>query len=333
MNVLITGGAGFIGSHLVDLHMAKGHHVAVLDDLSTGNLDNISQHSGKQGSRYIEDSVVDWDGLPEAIDKADIIYHMAAVVGVKHVLENPADVISVNLSATDRLINTMAARKSDVPVIIASSSEVYGFSKKRVFTEEDDVVLPSTDRLRYCYAVTKLADEMMAFAAHHQHGLKTVTVRLFNTVGSRQKARYGMVLPHFIEEALSGNPLTVYGSGKQSRSLCDVRDTVRMLYELSGQEKAWGEVVNVGTNHEITINDLATLVKNRAMSTSTIAHIDYKDAYGMDFRDIGHRRPDLTRLCSLIKFRPEFTLKDTIDNLIEMYRMEKNIRQTPAGST
>lgn len=320
MNVLITGGAGFIGSHIADLHVGLGDHVTVIDDLSTGQRANIVGHIENGVLEFHEGSLTNWDGLEEAVAAADKIYHMAAVVGVKHVLENPSDVISVNMTATGRLLKVMQERQSKAPVIIASSSEVYGFSEKRVFAEDDDLVLPSTDRLRWCYAVTKLADEMMAFSAHHQSGLKTVTVRLFNTVGPRQSHRYGMVLPHFVQEAVAGENITVYGDGLQTRSFCDVRDMARMLAALSEQEQAYGQIVNVGADREISINDLAALVADRSGTNSPIIHMDYREAYGIMFRDINHRRPDLSRLYGYIDYKPSHSLEDTIDTLIALYR-------------
>jgi UDP-glucose 4-epimerase len=258
--------------------------------------------------------------LDAAVKDADRIYHLAAVVGVKHVLENPVRLIAVNQSATERLLKVMAAQHSTAPVMIASSSEVYGFDRREKFSEDDDLVIPSKDRLRWCYAVTKLADEMLAFAYHHQYGVRTITARLFNAIGRRQSARYGMVVPHFVAQALAGAPLTIYGDGHQSRSFCDVRDTVRMLEALAASEKAVGQVVNVGHDREIPIEKLALLIKERAGSPSPLQHVSYADAYGLDFYDIRHRRPDLSRLEALTKLKAKFTLEDTIDDLLMFFR-------------
>lgn len=316
MNVLITGGAGFIGSHLVDLHMDKGDRVIVVDNLSTGSLRNIEHHTDHPDFIFYEASMEDWEELGDVIRSVDLVYHMAAVVGVKHVLESPTNVVSGNITATERLMAALVECNSGASIIIASSSEVYGFNEAMVFSEKDDLVLPSTDRLRWCYAFTKLADEILGFSYYHQYGLKTIIVRLFNTVGERQRARYGMVLPHFIAQASSGEPITIYGDGKQTRSFCDVRDTSRMLYTLIQQERAYGQIVNVGADREISINELAQLVKQRANSNSEIKYMDYEEAYGMDFRDIVHRRPDLSRLHDLTGCSSELSLEDTIDFLL-----------------
>lgn len=320
MHVLVTGGAGFIGSHIVDLHRNRGDTVTVIDDLSTGSEKNIASHLGRKGFSFVRDSIVTWSGLDDAVRAADRIYHMAAVVGVKRVLENPVEVISVNQSATERLLQAMAAQQSPAPVIIASSSEVYGFDAEERFGEDDDLVLPSKDKLRWCYAVTKLADEMLAFAYHRQYKVRATTIRLFNTVGRRQSERYGMVVPHFISEALTNAPLTIYGDGRQSRSFCDVRDTVRMLDALAANSLSAGEVVNVGNDREISIEDLALLIKERAGSSSPLQYISYKEAYGFDFVDIQHRRPELTKLTSLARLKADITLEETIDDLIAHYR-------------
>lgn len=317
MKVLITGGAGFIGSHLVDLHIKKGDQVTVVDDLSTGSLSNINHHTNHPDFTFYTSLMEDWGELDKVISSADLVYHMAAVVGVKRVLESPTNVVSGNITATERLMRAMADCQSSAPIIIASSSEVYGFNEKDSFSEKDDLVLPSTDRLRWCYAFTKLADEILGFSYYHQYGLKTIMVRLFNTVGVRQRARYGMVLPHFIKQAVSGVPITIYGDGNQTRSFCDVRDTSRMLHALTTTKNAYGQVVNVGADREISINDLAQLVKQHANSNSSIDYMDYKDAYGMNFRDINHRRPDLNYLQSLTGCTPEFSLEDTIDSLLK----------------
>lgn len=322
MNVLITGGAGFIGSHLVDLHMDKGDEVIVVDNLSTGSLSNIERHMDHPDFTFYEASMENWADLDTVAPSVDLVYHMAAVVGVKHVLENPTNVVAGNITATERLMGALAKCNSTAPIIIASSSEVYGFNEKEIFSEKDDLVLPSTDRLRWCYAFTKLADEVLGFSYYHQYGLKTIIVRLFNTVGERQKSHYGMVLPHFIEQAISGTPITIYGDGKQTRSFCDVRDTSRMLHALTQQKKAYGQIVNVGADREISINDLAQLVKQRANSNSDIEYMEYEEAYGVEFRDISHRRPDLSYLHDLTGCTSEFPLESTIDFLLEISKAQ-----------
>ncbi|WP_324779116.1 NAD-dependent epimerase/dehydratase family protein [Thiobacillus sedimenti] len=320
MHVLITGGAGFIGSHLADHHLARGDQVYVVDNLSTGSLANVAAFRGHPGFRFAEADILHWNGLGEAVAWADRIYHMAAVVGVKKVLEDPVAVMSTNMTGTERVLRAIHHGGWNPQVIIASTSEVYGFNPQSSFAESDYIVLPSAGRLRWAYAVTKLADEFLAFSYARKYGLHIVVARLFNTIGPNQVGHYGMVVPRFVRQAVDGDPLTVYGEGTQTRSFCDVRDTVVALDQLAGCPEAWGEVVNVGNDQEISIRALAELIVQRARSTSPLHFVSYKDAYGEEFEDVTHRRPVLNKLRALTGFSPEWTLTRTLEDLIERER-------------
>lgn len=325
MHVLITGGAGFIGSHLAEHHLALGDQVYVVDNLSTGSLANIKPFRGNLAFRFAEADILRWDGLSEAVAWADRIYHMAAVVGVKKVLEDPVSVIATNMTGTERILRAIHHGGWNPQVIIASTSEVYGFNSNESFAETDSIVLPSAGRLRWTYAVTKLADEFLAFSYARKYALNIVVVRLFNTIGPNQVGHYGMVVPRFVKQAVRNAPLTIYGSGEQTRSFCDVRDTVVALDHLAGCPEAWGEVVNVGNDQEISIRGLAELIVQRARSSSPLHSISYKDAYGEEFEDVTHRRPVLNKLRALTGFEPVWKLSDTLDDLIEKERA-KNLR-------
>jgi UDP-glucose 4-epimerase len=325
MNILITGGAGFIGSHLVAYHMARGDQVYVVDNLSTGSLANIDPFRGNPAFRFAEADILHWKGLDKAVAWADRIYHMAAVVGVKKVLEDPVAVMATNMSGTERVLRAIHGAKHNPQVVIASTSEVYGFNTNDRFAETDDIVLPSAGRLRWTYAVTKLADEFLAFSYARKYGLNIVVVRLFNTIGPNQVGHYGMVVPRFVKQAVHNEPLTIYGEGEQTRSFCDVRDTVVALDLLAGCPEAWGEVVNVGNDEEISIRKLAEQIVQRAQSRSPLHRMSYKDAYGEEFEDVTHRRPELNKLRALTGFTPEWTLGNTLDDLIER-ESTKNLR-------
>jgi UDP-glucose 4-epimerase len=317
MHVLITGGAGFIGSHLAARHLANGDHVYVVDNLSTGSLANIEPFRGHPGFRFDQADILHWGSLDKAVAWADRIYHMAAVVGVKKVLEDPVAVMATNMTGTEKLLRAIHNGGWNPQVIIASTSEVYGFNEKDSFAETDNIVLPSAGRLRWAYAVTKLADEFLAFSYARKYGLNIVVVRLFNTIGPNQVGHYGMVVPSFVKQAVRNQALTVYGEGQQTRSFCDVRDTVVALDRLAGCPEAWGEVVNVGNDEEISIRDLAELIVQRSNSSSPLSFISYKDAYGEEFEDVTHRRPVLNKLRALTGFTPEWTLNETLDDLIQ----------------
>ena len=320
MHVLITGGAGFIGSHLAEYHLVCGDSVHVVDNLSTGSFDNIRPMLGNSAFRFDEADILTWDGLKNAVGWADRIYHMAAIVGVKKVLADPEAVMATNMAGTERVLRAIHTDRWNPQVVIASSSEVYGFNTNHSFSETDDVVLRSGGQLRWCYAVTKLADEFLAFAYVRKYGMNVVVARLFNTIGPHQTGQYGMVVPTFIKQAVANTPLTVYGDGTQTRSFCDVRDTVVALDLLASSPATKGEIVNVGNNQEIAIRDLAQLISEQANSNAPLHFVPYAEAYGVEFEDMTHRRPDLTKLHALTGFNPKWSLIQTIDDLIRLER-------------
>jgi UDP-glucose 4-epimerase len=318
--ILITGGAGFIGSHLVDHHIAKGDKVWVVDSLSTGSRRNIAHHGDNPQFTFYESRLQSWPELPDIVARADRIYHLAAVVGVKHVLEDPLEVLDTNVGSTNTLLQAVKDKNPKARVIIASSSEVYGLNPNPPFKEMDDLVLPSRDPVRWCYAVTKLTDEMLAFSYAHKHGINVTAVRFFNTVGPRQSGRYGMVVANFVEHALKNQDIVVYGDGKQTRSFGDVRDVATAIDLLARSDEAKGTVVNVGTDQEISINDLARLVIEVTGSTAGLSHITYKEAYGAEFIDVKRRRPDLSLLTKLTGHKPKWKLSETIRSMMEISR-------------
>lgn len=332
MHVLITGGAGFIGSHLAEYHLSRNDIVHVVDNLNTGSYENIKPLLGNASFRFDDADIVTWPGLDKAVGWADRIYHMAAVVGVKKVLADPVSVMATNIAGCERVMRAMHQGGWNPQLIVASSSEVYGFNENAGFAETDAVVFHSGSRLRWCYAVTKLADESFGYAYAQKYGLNIIIARLFNTIGPRQVAQYGMVVPSFVRQAISNQPVTVYGDGTQTRSFCDVRDTVKALDLLAATPAAKGEIVNVGNDQEIAIKDLAQLVVQRAKSASPIKFLSYGEAYGVDFEDVSHRRPILNKLRALTGFEPKWTLVDTIDDLIRRERsMSKPVTETMTG--
>ncbi len=316
MHVLVTGGAGFIGSHLAEYHLSRGDSVHVVDNLSAGSVANIRTLLEHPKFRFDEADILTWGGLSNAVGWADRIYHMAAVVGVKKVLLDPQVVMASNIAGTERVLRAAHAIRWNPQIVIASSSEVYGFNANPVFSEADDIVLHSGGRNRWCYAVTKLADEYLAFAYVRKYGMNIVIARLFNTVGPHQTGEYGMVMPTFIKQAVAGLPITVYGDGSQTRSFCDVRDTIVELDLLASSPDAKGEIVNVGNAREIAIKDLAEMIIERAKSNSSLNFVPYAEAYGEEFEDMTHRRPDLAKMKKLTGFVPQWTLERTIDDLV-----------------
>ncbi len=317
MHVLITGGAGFIGSHLAAHHLALGDQVLAADNLSTGSLANIDAFRSNPAFRFVEADILHWNGLDKAVAWAGRIYHMAAATGMNTVLEDPVAVMAANMTGTERILRTVQRGGCNAQIIIASTSEVYGFNARDSFSEIDYIVLPSAGRLRWAGAVAKLADEFLALSYARQYGLNIVVTRLFSTIGPNQSGHSGMVVPRFVGQAVNNTPLTLYGEGNQTRSFCDVRDAVVALDRLAGCPEAWGEVVNVGNDQEISIYDLATRIVQRAHSSSPLHYLSYKDVYGEEFEDVTHRRPALNKLRALTGFEPEWTLGDTLDDLIE----------------
>lgn len=320
MHVLITGGAGFIGSHLAERHLAKGDQVHVVDDLSTGTLDNLRPFLDQPNFRFDEADVLTWSALERAAGWADRIYHLAAVVGVYRVLAEPTKVLAVNIAACERLLRAVKDSGWAPQVVLASSSEVYGHCEQSLLHEEMDLTVSTRAGTRWNYSVSKIADEALGLSYARRFRIPVVVTRFFNTVGPRQRGRYGMVVPRFIEQALAGGPITVFGDGEQTRSFCDVRDTVVALDAVAAHASRDGLVVNVGNDREISMNALARLVDERAGGRSPIMHQAYREAYGEDFEDIRRRRPDLTRLRRLTGFAHRYTLEQTIDDLLALGR-------------
>lgn len=319
MRILITGGAGFIGSHLAEYHLGKGDSVTVVDDLSSGSTDVFAGF--KNGKlRFEQADLLSWKNLKNEVKSAARVYHMAAVVGIIRVIREPIEVTRVNVLGTEHLLECVSRTKQLPEVVIASSSSVYGHSRSEALGEESELIYRPEQGGLTGYAISKLTNEIQASAYRHIHGLPVTIPRLFNAVGPRQSGTYGFVLPRFIEQALSGKPLTVYGDGTQTRSFCDVRDTVRAIDKLASNPKAWGKPVNVGNPREITILDLANLVIDRSGSSSPIEFVPFEKGYGSRFRQTTQRRPSVERLRMLADFRHSWSLEQTIDDLIRRNR-------------
>jgi UDP-glucose 4-epimerase len=314
MRYLITGGAGFIGSHLTERLVRDGHQVAILDDLSTGRAQNISAVKNNPNLQFIAGSVEDQSLVLRAIENCDVVYHLAAAVGVQLVANEPVRTIRTTIHGTEVVLE--AAHKFNRPILIASSSEVYGKGTRVPFSEDDDVVMGPTQHSRWCYAYSKGIDEFLSLAYHKQFNLPAVIVRLFNTVGPRQVGMYGMVLPRFVESALSNKPLEVYGDGKQTRCFCHVSDVVDALVKLMQTSTAIGGVFNLGSDEEITINDLAKRVIHLARSSSELVHVPYEKAYGQKFDDLPRRVPKLDKIREAIHFSPKVNLEQIILSVI-----------------
>ncbi|HKW64841.1 MAG TPA: GDP-mannose 4,6-dehydratase [Candidatus Acidoferrum sp.] len=318
MRYLITGGAGFIGSHLAERLLDRGDRVVLLDNLSTGSVENIRHLKSSPLLEYHLDTLENRQLLAELVDDADVVVHLAAAVGVKLIVESPVRTIETNVNGTQLVLE--AACKKKKLVLTASTSEVYGKSTNIPFREDADLVLGPTTKGRWSYAASKALDEFLALSYWKEKKLPVVVVRLFNTVGPRQTGRYGMVLPNFVKSALDNTPITIYGSGKQSRCFCDVRDTIEGLVRLMNTGRAVGEVVNVGNTEEVTIEDLACRVKERTASSSIIEYIPYDRAYEPGFEDMMRRVPCVDRLHALTGFRPQTSLNEIIDRVSEHFR-------------
>ena len=310
---LVTGGAGFIGSHLADHLLSRGSRVLALDDFSTGRRANIAHLAQRPEFEFTEGDVRDWSVLGPLLARADGVYHLAASVGVRLIVDDTLGSIQRNIDGTESVLEL--ATRRNIPVLIASSSEVYGKSLDIPFPEDGDLVIGATSHRRWSYACSKAIDEFLALGYFRQRGLPVVVVRLFNTVGPRQSARYGMVLPRFVGQALAGDPITVYGSGDHSRCFCDVGDVVPVLATLFGKQDAVGRVFNVGSQEEVRIVDLARRVKERLGSPSKIVFIPFDEAFDSSFDDIVRRVPDLTRLRALTGFEPRISLDGIIDRV------------------
>ncbi|MFB3068891.1 MAG: GDP-mannose 4,6-dehydratase [Acidobacteriota bacterium] len=318
MKALITGGAGFIGSHLSEYLLEQGHQVFAVDDLSTGNIENILQLKTHPHFHYTIDTIMNVPVTAELVDRCDVVFHLAAAVGVKLIVESPVRTIETNIKGTEIILEL--ANKKKKKVLITSTSEVYGKGKQLPFSEADDLVLGPTHKGRWSYACSKAIDEFLALAYWHEKGLPVVVTRLFNTVGPRQIGRYGMVLPTFVKQALSGEEITVFGDGSQARCFAHVSDVVEALYRLSEKEEAVGQVFNIGSKEECTILNLAKKVKSMTASQSEIVFVPYDKAYEEGFEDMPRRVPDISRLQSLIEYGPAKNLEQIIQSVIDYQR-------------
>lgn len=315
MRALITGGAGFIGSHLTETLLGLGHEVIAIDDLSTGSMENIAAIRNHARYRFYGDTIFNRGLMAELTDLADVVFHLAAAVGVKRIVDYPVATIETNVGGTEIVLEL--ASKKNKRLIITSTSEVYGKSTKFPFTETDDLVLGSTYNSRWAYACSKAIDEFLALAYHRERKLPVTIVRLFNTVGPRQTGQYGMVLPTFVRQALLNEAVTVYGTGEQSRCFGHVADVVKGLVAVVTCDRAAGEIFNLGNTEEISINDLARKVIAATGSSSKIVHIPYTEAYGPGFEDMARRVPDICKAAEWLGYKPAHTLDEIIDSVVK----------------
>jgi len=318
LHAFITGGAGFIGSHLAETLLAAGHQVTVLDNLSTGAMENIEHLKPLPGFRYVIDSVTNEPLLAELIDNADVVFHLAAAVGVKLIVEAPVHTIETNVHGTEVVLKH--ANKKKKLVVIASTSEVYGKSTAVPFREDADLVMGPTPKHRWAYACSKAIDEFLALAYWKERKLPVIVVRFFNTVGPRQTGRYGMVIPNFVRQGLAGHPITVHGDGTQTRSFCYVGDVVDALQKLVAEPRAIGEVFNVGNDHEISIRTLAEKVRAVTGGRSEIVTIPYDEAYEAGFEDMPRRVPDLNKIGNLVGYKPKVGLDEILSSVVEHFQ-------------
>jgi UDP-glucose 4-epimerase len=318
MHALITGGAGFIGSHLAEALLERGDTVFVLDNLSTGSMENIVHLKGRAGFEYFIDSVENEGLLAELVDRSDVVFHFAAAVGVKLIVEQPVRTIETNVHGTEIVLKH--ANKKKKLVVIASTSEVYGKSNDVPFREDSDLVLGPTTKHRWAYACSKAIDEFLALAYWKERQLPVIVVRFFNTVGPRQTGQYGMVIPNFVRQALAGEPITVFGDGTQSRSFTHVGDVVSALLKLVREPRAVGQVINLGNTGEISMLALAERVRELSGSKSSIKLVPYDEAYESGFEDMPRRVPDLSKATALIGYKPRFSLDDILCQVIEYFR-------------
>lgn len=317
-NYLITGGAGFIGSHLSENLLSMGHTVCVIDNLSTGRIENIGHLRSNPRFDFVRASIQDALVLDRLASQSEIIIHLAAAVGVKLIVEHPVHTIETNIMGTEAVLK--AALRYGCRVMLASTSEVYGKGSRIPFFEDDDVLLGATSKSRWAYAASKMVDEFLGLAYYREYGLDVTVFRLFNTVGARQSGRYGMVIPRFVRQALRGEPITVYGDGTQSRCFCDVRDVVQALVALSDHAAATGRVFNIGATEEVTILDLAERVKKLSGSVSEITLTPYDEAYAPGFEDMRQRQPDIRQIKALIDWSPQRSLDEILETVIAYER-------------
>ncbi len=319
-HALITGGAGFIGSHLADRLLAAGQQVTIIDDLSTGRFENVAHLEGHPGFHYAIEDIRNIHVLDRLVSECDVIYHLAAAVGVEKIISQPIATIEINVGGTEVVLKT--ARRYRKKVLIASTSEIYGKGARFPFSEEDDRLMGPTTRSRWSYAASKAIDEFLALAYHKEVGLPVVIMRFFNTVGPRQTGQYGMVLPRFVRWALANEPIRVYGDGQQTRCFCNVRDVVAAVHALAEAPQAAGQVFNIGSQEEISILALAERIRTRAGSRSDIQFVPYDDAYEAGFEDFRRRVPGLDKIRAAIEWQPTITLDQTIDEIVTYYREE-----------
>jgi UDP-glucose 4-epimerase len=318
MKALITGGAGFIGSHLTERLLERGDEVYVVDDLSTGSIENIEPFKGRPGFHYTIETIMNAPVLAELVDRVDVVFHLAAAVGVRLIVESPVNTIETNVHGTEGVL--ALANKKRKKVVLTSTSEVYGKANALPFREDGDLVMGPTSKGRWSYACSKAIDEFLALAYHKEKRLPVVVARLFNTVGPRQTGRYGMVIPNFVKQALLGHPLTVFGDGSQRRCFADVGDVVGQLAALAEAPGAVGEVFNVGNDREeVTILDLAKRVKAHTASKSEIVLVPYERAYEEGFEDMQRRVPDLSKLRALTGYEPQVSLDEILDRIVAYF--------------
>jgi len=321
MKILITGGAGFIGSHLAEELVQKGNHITVIDDLSTGEMGNIRHLLSSNKFKFCLGSVLNAKKMAGLIKKADLVYHLAAAVGVKYIIDNPMESLNVNVRGTETVLE-FANKFGKKKVILASTSEIYGKNRPgmKAFKETDDRLLGSTMISRWSYSCSKALDEFLALAYYREKKLPVVILRYFNTCGPRQTGRYGMVIPRFVKQALMNKPITIFGDGKQTRCFTHIRDTVHATTQLAKTRKATGEVFNIGNPSPISVNKLAKKIKNMTGSKSRIVHIAYDEAYEKGFEDMRHRKPDITKIKKHIKFKPTQEIDDILKDVILYYK-------------
>jgi len=319
-HALITGGAGFIGSHLAEYLLARGQQVTVIDNLSTGRFENIAHLEGRPGFRYAIEDIRHAAVMDRLVSECDIVYHLAAAVGVFSIVHSPIDTLEINVGGTEIVLQT--ARRYRKRVLIASTSEVYGKGVKVPFSEDDDRILGPTTKSRWSYAASKELDEFLALAYHKAVNLPVIIVRLFNTVGPRQVGHYGMVVPRFVRWALAGEPIQVYGDGQQSRCFANVHDVVDAIARLAASDAAIGEVFNIGSHEEVTIRELAERVKARTGSPSEIVLVPYDQAYEVGFEDMRRRVPDISKIKRVIGWEPTTPLDTTIDQIVAYFRAQ-----------
>ncbi len=318
MKILVTGGAGFIGSHLSEQLLKQDYEVYIIDDLSTGSIENIRHLKSNSKFHYTIDTIMNKPVLAELVDACEIVFHLAAAVGVRLIVESPVNTIETNIKGTENVLEV--ANKKKKKVILASTSEVYGKSEKDSFAEDDDLLIGPPFKGRWSYACSKAIDEFLALAYWKEKKLPVIIVRLFNTVGPRQTGKYGMVVPTFVKQALLSQPITVYGDGKQTRSFVYVLDVVDALIRLANNSSAVGNIYNIGSDKEVTIEQLAKRVKDITKTKSEIVYIPYDEAYETGFEDMRRRVPDITKIKKLINFDPKFDLDDIIKSVVDYLR-------------